>query len=97
MLLIGDLLKQSERYLTEGLHPRVLVEGFEIAKRASLEFLETFKQDVDMGAASKNPSPTLLHAQLTSPDPPCLMLMPRPRDVFTVPSPLVRAERMLLV
>mmetsp|Transcript_18797 Transcript_18797/g.41128 ORF Transcript_18797/g.41128 Transcript_18797/m.41128 type:complete len:536 (-) Transcript_18797:342-1949(-) len=49
VLLIGDLLKQSERYLSDGLHPRVLVEGFEVAKRASLEFLETFKQDVDTG------------------------------------------------
>ena len=26
VLLIGDLMKQSERYLAEGTHPRVLVE-----------------------------------------------------------------------
>lgn len=26
MLLIGELMKQAERYLNEGTHPRVLVE-----------------------------------------------------------------------
>ena len=47
MLLIGELLKQCERYLAEGLHPRVLVEGFEVAKKAALEFLEEFKTPMD--------------------------------------------------
>ncbi len=42
VLVIGELLKQAERYLNEGLHPRVLVEGFDVAKRESLKFLETF-------------------------------------------------------
>mmetsp|Transcript_50578 Transcript_50578/g.161823 ORF Transcript_50578/g.161823 Transcript_50578/m.161823 type:complete len:435 (-) Transcript_50578:60-1364(-) len=39
-------MKQSERYLGEGLHPRVIVEGFEIAKKATLEYLEKFKEDM---------------------------------------------------
>ena len=43
VLIIGELLKQAERYLNEGLHPRVLVEGFDAAKRASIKFLEDFK------------------------------------------------------
>jgi T-complex protein 1 subunit zeta len=30
VLIIGELLKQAERYLNEGLHPRVVVEGFEV-------------------------------------------------------------------
>ena len=47
VLLIGELLKQCERYLAEGLHPRVLVEGFEVAKKAALEFLEEFKTPMD--------------------------------------------------
>ena len=42
VLVIGELLKQAERYLNEGLHPRVLVEGIDVAKRESLKFLETF-------------------------------------------------------
>lgn len=33
----------------EGMHPRILVDGFEIAKRATLEFLEKFKTPVVMG------------------------------------------------
>lgn len=32
-----------------GMHPRVLVDGFDIAKRATLEFLEKFKTPVVMG------------------------------------------------
>lgn len=32
-----------------GMHPRVLVDGFEIAKRATLQFLDTFKTPVVMG------------------------------------------------
>ncbi|MCD9639768.1 T-complex protein 1 subunit zeta [Datura stramonium] len=33
----------------DGMHPRVLVDGFEIAKRATLQFLEKFKTPVVMG------------------------------------------------
>ena len=43
VLIIGELLKQAERYLNEGLSPRVLVEGFDAAKRASIKFLEDYK------------------------------------------------------
>ena len=43
VLIIGELLKQAERYLNEGLHPRVLVEGFDAAKTAAVRFLETYK------------------------------------------------------
>ena len=35
--------------LVLGMHPRVLVDGFEIAKRATLQFLEKFKTPVVMG------------------------------------------------
>jgi T-complex protein 1 subunit zeta len=37
VMLIGELLRQAERYVSEGLHPRVITEGFEIAKKESLE------------------------------------------------------------
>ncbi|KAK4490586.1 hypothetical protein RD792_001270 [Penstemon davidsonii] len=49
VIFIGELMKQSERYIDEGAHPRVLVDGFEIAKRATLQFLEKFKTPVVMG------------------------------------------------
>ncbi|KAI9197154.1 chaperonin Cpn60/TCP-1 family [Polychytrium aggregatum] len=44
VLLIGELLKQAERFISEGLHPRIVTEGFEIAKKEALNFLEKFKQ-----------------------------------------------------
>ncbi|KAL6513012.1 T-complex protein 1 subunit zeta [Orobanche hederae] len=49
VIFIGELMKQSERYIDEGMHPRLLVDGFEIAKRATLQFLEKFKTPVVMG------------------------------------------------
>ncbi|KAJ3101896.1 T-complex protein 1 subunit zeta [Phlyctochytrium bullatum] len=48
VILIGELLKQAERFISEGLHPRVITEGFEIAKREALEFLEKFKVQQSM-------------------------------------------------
>lgn len=48
VLLIGEVMKQSERYISEGLHPRVLVEGFDLAKKALLEYLESVKIKVDV-------------------------------------------------
>ncbi|KAF6147120.1 hypothetical protein GIB67_036839 [Kingdonia uniflora] len=49
VIFIGELMKQSERYIDEGMHPRVLVDGFDIAKRATLQFLEKFKTPVVIG------------------------------------------------
>ncbi|CAI5991205.1 unnamed protein product [Closterium sp. NIES-64] len=48
VLLIGELLKQSERYIAEGMHPRLLCDGFERGKKAALAFLEDFKTTVSM-------------------------------------------------
>ena len=46
MLLIGEFLKQAENYISEGLHPRVVTEGFEEAKKIALEVLENMKIDI---------------------------------------------------
>jgi T-complex protein 1 subunit zeta len=46
-LLIAELLKQSERSLGEGLHPRILADGFDLGKQKALEFLEKFKVKKD--------------------------------------------------
>jgi len=48
VLFCGELMKQAERYLAEGVHPRVLVEGIEKARDATQEFLDRFKQKVDL-------------------------------------------------
>ena len=37
VLLIAELLKQAERFISEGLHPRIITEGFEIAKKEALQ------------------------------------------------------------
>ena len=47
ILLVGELLKQAERFISEGVHPQVIVDGFEIARETSLEFLDQFKQKVE--------------------------------------------------
>jgi len=46
VLLIGEFLKQAENYISEGLHPRVVTEGFEEAKKIALEVLENMKIDI---------------------------------------------------
>lgn len=43
VLLCGELLKQAERYTSEGLHPRIITDGYDIARDAALKFLDEFK------------------------------------------------------
>lgn len=40
VLLIGELMKQAERYLSDGVHPRVIAEGYDVAKKAVVEFFD---------------------------------------------------------
>ncbi|ODV80527.1 T-complex protein 1 zeta subunit [Suhomyces tanzawaensis NRRL Y-17324] len=44
VLLVGELLKQAERFISEGVHPRVIVDGFEVAREEALKYLDVFKQ-----------------------------------------------------
>lgn len=37
VLMVGELLKQADRYISEGLHPRIIVDGYEIAKDETLK------------------------------------------------------------
>ena len=43
VLFIGELMKHAEQYLSEGLHPRMIVEGFDLARAEVLKFLDQFK------------------------------------------------------
>ena len=43
VLFIGEIMRQAERYIGDGVHPRILVEGMELAKNETLRFLEEFK------------------------------------------------------
>uniref|UniRef100_A0A1B0A037 T-complex protein 1 subunit zeta n=1 Tax=Glossina pallidipes TaxID=7398 RepID=A0A1B0A037_GLOPL len=44
VLLIGELLKQADIFLAEGLHPRLITEGFEKACHKALKVLEDMKE-----------------------------------------------------
>lgn len=48
VLLIGELLKQADIFLAEGLHPRILTEGVEKAKTKALEVLESMKTPIEI-------------------------------------------------
>ncbi|KAJ3261417.1 T-complex protein 1 subunit zeta [Boothiomyces macroporosus] len=52
VLLIAELLKQADRFISEGLHPRIITEGYELAKQAALEYLEKFKVSKKMDRAT---------------------------------------------
>lgn len=48
VLIIGELLKQADLYIAEGLHPRIVTEGFEMAKNESLKVLDAMKVESKM-------------------------------------------------
>lgn len=60
VLLIGELLKQADIFLSEGLHPRILTEGFDRAREKALQILETMKYPVEVCSliAMMNERPT---------------------------------------
>ncbi len=44
VLMVGELLKQAERYISEGLHPRIITDGYEIAKTEALKVGSPFER-----------------------------------------------------
>lgn len=52
VLLIGELLKQADIFLAEGLHPRIVTEGFEKAREQALAVLETMKVPIEVNKKS---------------------------------------------
>lgn len=47
VLVIGELLKQADLYIAEGLHPRVLTDGFDLARAKALEILDSMKISIE--------------------------------------------------
>ncbi len=43
VLLCGELLRQADRHISDGVHPRILVEGLETARDSALEYLNEIK------------------------------------------------------
>ncbi|EJD42694.1 T-complex protein 1 zeta subunit [Auricularia subglabra TFB-10046 SS5] len=69
VLLVGELLKQADRYISEGVHPTVVAEGFDLAKNEALKFLDTYKvkQKLDRAtliSVAHTSLATKLHEQL---------------------------------
>lgn len=52
VLVIGELLKQADIYIAEGLHPRILTEGFDKARAKALEVLEKIKIPIEINKES---------------------------------------------
>lgn len=50
VLFIGELLRQAERLILDGLHPRIITEGYELSKNKCLALLEEFKVKKDIDA-----------------------------------------------
>lgn len=44
VLFTGELMKQAQRFVEEGTHPRVIVDGFDLAREHIEGFLEGFKK-----------------------------------------------------
>lgn len=48
VLLIGELLRQADILLSEGLHPRILTDGFDLARAKALEILDSMKIPIEV-------------------------------------------------
>jgi T-complex protein 1 subunit zeta len=72
VLFIGELLKQAERLVQEGIHPRIISSGFEKARERCLKFLEQVKiplKEVDKAtliAVARASLMTKLHPELAN-------------------------------
>lgn len=72
VLFIGEIMRQAERFIGDGVHPRVLVDGMELAKVEVLKFLEEFKvtKDVDrelLVNVTRSSLSTKIHPSLGNP------------------------------
>merc|ERR1719440_197471 len=47
VLIVGELMKQAERHLADGVHPRLLCEGIELAKTHLLKYIDGIKHSMD--------------------------------------------------
>ena len=61
VLIIGEMLRQCEHHIQDGLHPRLLTEGFEMAKVEAINFLKSKSMFVSL------PPPAMSHADPTAP------------------------------
>ena len=48
VLIIGELLKQCQRYVKEGVHPRILCDGIDLARQRTCEILDSSSRKIDI-------------------------------------------------
>jgi len=48
VLFIAELMKLSERLIADGLHPRLIADGFNLARMEAMTFLESFKKSINV-------------------------------------------------
>lgn len=48
VLVIGELLKQADNYISDGLHPRLMAEGFDKARAETLKVLDKIKIPIEI-------------------------------------------------
>jgi len=60
VLIIGEMLKQADLYVSEGLHPRLVTEGLDMARKRAMEVLDEMKVE------SKMDRDTLINISRTS-------------------------------
>ena len=48
VLFVAELMKLSERQISDGLHPRLIADGFNLARMEAMTFLESFKKPIDV-------------------------------------------------
>ncbi|XP_059832532.1 T-complex protein 1 subunit zeta-like [Hypanus sabinus] len=53
VLLVGEMLKEAERYVSQGVHPRIIVEGLKAAKKEAIYCLDELWEDVDKSIMQK--------------------------------------------
>jgi len=68
VLLCGELLRQADRHISDGVHPRILVEGLEKAREAALAYLNEIKTtfDAESGQTMIEDRDLLISIALTS-------------------------------
>lgn|SRR6478735_2506906 len=75
VMLVGELLKQADRYISEGLHPRIITDGFEVAKVEALKVSllprppETLAQRRSSSTLSNSPRKLTENSSSMSPEP----------------------------
>ena len=48
VLIVGELMKQAERHLSDGVHPRLLCDGIDLAKAEVLNFIDATQMKMEI-------------------------------------------------